>query len=272
MASVSVKVVPKTGFLSRFSLFKRSQEKFSFDYQVKCVEKAISDVQILQSIPFSSTPQLHLTTISNEIKPKLSDIANESLAAKLSLIHGVLSKNISDYEEQVKETLSTPLDQPVDEDKQAATLLYYRLVFTRNYLKSLEQAVKKGDIPANSLDKKIVGILDCSLRGTSSERVLGEDKQFLIMLFKVLIFYFNFYIEHLNLYGTQIQQDTLQLAFYTLYEPEIQTTASLLPLYPFQRQKKQTKINAKLASTYLLDKLELNTKTRCVFAWSGKPT
>ena len=74
----------------------------------------------------------------------------------------------------------------------------------------------------------------------------------------------------MNLYGTQIQQNTLQLAFYTLYEPEIQTIASLLPLYPFQRQNKQTKLNAKLASTYLLDKLELNTKARNVFCTACK--
>jgi hypothetical protein len=72
------------------------------------------------------------------------------------------------------------------------------------------------------------------------------------------------------LYGPQLHQDTLQIAYYTLFEPEVQTVANILPLYPFQRHQKQTKINNKLASTYLLDKLELNTKTRCVFAWSGK--
>ena len=89
-----------------------------------------------------------------------------------------MSKNISDYDESVKETLSIPLDQLVSKDKKSIMQLYYRLVFTRNYLKSLEQAVKKGEISDNSLSKKIVTILDCSLRGTSSERVLGEDEQF----------------------------------------------------------------------------------------------
>ena len=33
--------------------------------------------------------------------------------------------------------------------------------------------------------------------------------------------------------------------------------------------KKDIKIFEKFSNTYLLDKLEINTKSRCVLAWSG---
>lgn len=56
---------------------------------------------------------------------------------------------------------------------------------------------------------------------------------------------------------------------HALYEPELQTTVNFLKKYPFQ-WKKHNKLIPKLSDAYLLDKIELNTKARCILAWSGE--
>lgn len=68
-----------------------------------------------------------------------------------------------------------------------------------------------------------------------------------------------------------LTQNRLQEAFYAIYDPEI--AASLDLFCEFKKaDKKYVKSVRRFASTYLLDKLELNTKSRCVFCWSGKPS
>lgn len=71
------------------------------------------------------------------------------------------------------------------------------------------------------------------------------------------------------MYGDKVDQYQLQFSFYTLYEPEIQSSVQLLSNYT-GTNKKLLKELPKFASTYLLDILELNTKSRSVFCWSGK--
>lgn len=68
--------------------------------------------------------------------------------------------------------------------------------------------------------------------------------------------------EHFN-------QASLQASYYTLFEPEVEASCqTILRLIAFS--KDNVKGIRKAAKTYLLDKLELNVKSRCVFAWSGK--
>jgi hypothetical protein len=71
------------------------------------------------------------------------------------------------------------------------------------------------------------------------------------------------------LFGPKANQEKLQISFYSFYEPELLTAVSFLKRYPFQ-YKKHMKLIPKLSNSYLLDKLELNTKVRCIIAWSGK--
>lgn len=54
-----------------------------------------------------------------------------------------------------------------------------------------------------------------------------------------------------------------------LYNEEVDTISNAVQLYP-DIDKQQRKKISKLARVYLLDTLELNTKSRCVFAWAGK--
>lgn len=54
-----------------------------------------------------------------------------------------------------------------------------------------------------------------------------------------------------------------------LYNDEVDSISNAVQLYP-EFQKQQKKKLSKLARVYLLDTLELNTKSRCIFAWAGQ--
>jgi hypothetical protein len=71
-----------------------------------------------------------------------------------------------------------------------------------------------------------------------------------------------------SLYGTPLTQVQLQSSFYSLYDPEVQATVEMYLLIP-DLKKDQKKSFPKLAKTFLLDNMELNSKSRCVFSWSG---
>jgi hypothetical protein len=70
------------------------------------------------------------------------------------------------------------------------------------------------------------------------------------------------------LYGEEMDQELMQACFYPLYEAEIESANTLLKMYPISLQRHEKNIK-KLTSGYLLDTLELNTKIRCIMAWSG---
>lgn len=73
---------------------------------------------------------------------------------------------------------------------------------------------------------------------------------------------------HLLLYGDRFDQESLQTSLYALYNTEIDVVVNLFQKYPGITKRIQ-KTLTKNANAYLLDKLELNTKTRCILAWSG---
>ncbi len=75
----------------------------------------------------------------------------------------------------------------------------------------------------------------------------------------------------MRIYGPTLSNARLQDCFYSLYVPEVEACAGLLvdTASKDKSLKHHVKGVPKLAKTYLLDKLELNTKARCVLAWSG---
>lgn len=75
-------------------------------------------------------------------------------------------------------------------------------------------------------------------------------------------------LEHFNLYPSLLTQNQLQESFYDLYDPEVQCISSNLLLIKGIHNDHTKKLN-KYVSVYLLDKIELNTKSRCVFNWAG---
>jgi hypothetical protein len=77
-------------------------------------------------------------------------------------------------------------------------------------------------------------------------------------------------VEHLRVWGDgkSFQQTQLQDAFYAIYEPEVLTASFIFSEFKKDdvRYVKQIK---KFSSSYLLDKMELNSKSRSVFCWTG---
>ena len=75
----------------------------------------------------------------------------------------------------------------------------------------------------------------------------------------------------MHLYGEIGDQNQVQQSFYSLLEPEVLTcqegfTQLKSPSLAMKLHKKKF---PKFVKSYLLDKIELNTKSRCVFSWSG---
>lgn len=121
-----------------------------------------------------------------------------------------------------------------------------RLYLARNYFERLKQTIKDNDISVDLLSSKnMKRLVDVFVLGTSSERIE----------------------EHIRLYGASLTQAKLQDCFYSLLEPEIEACSSLLLMQPHLHKDHKKKIPA-YAKSYLLDKAEVNMKTRCVLAWS----
>lgn len=75
----------------------------------------------------------------------------------------------------------------------------------------------------------------------------------------------------MRLYGQEFNSPQLQDCFYTLYNAEVECVSTIFSELK-NKHKHHKKRMDKYAKNYLLDTLELNTKTRCVFAWSGMCT
>lgn len=61
----------------------------------------------------------------------------------------------------------------------------------------------------------------------------------------------------------------LQELFYAMLEPEVHIASKTFLMLKGTHKDHKKKLEV-YCKTYLLDKLELNKKSRCVFAWSGK--
>lgn len=84
--------------------------------------------------------------------------------------------------------------------------------------------------------------------------------------------YYNaFLAEHMRLFGDVVDQYQTQQMFYTFLDPEVATcqTGFQLLKSPALAHKLHKRKFTKFCNYYLLDKLELNTKARCVFCWAG---
>jgi hypothetical protein len=73
----------------------------------------------------------------------------------------------------------------------------------------------------------------------------------------------------LEVYGKSFNVSELQNCLYGLYDPEIEAIKSIL-LANELKNKNFNKAVEKISRSFLLDNLELNSKTRCIIAWSGE--
>lgn len=126
-----------------------------------------------------------------------------------------------------------------------------RISLLREYLNNLQKVMK--DAPDLNLKDKLhasslMRLSDTFLLGTASERLE----------------------EHMNLLvspQSDLGEWQLQDCLYHIYEPEVSCiTSSFLSIKGLH--KTHIKGMQKFSKTYLLDKLELNVKSRCIFSWS----
>ena len=122
-----------------------------------------------------------------------------------------------------------------------------RVRLLKNYLTIILKSIEEKDIDVTHLTKfHLNRLVEAFLIGSGSERI----------------------VQHILLYGEKLNQIKLQECFYTLYEPEIMTCESVLTSFK-SLDKKSIKSIPKFSKNYLLDVMELNIKSRCVFNWSG---
>jgi len=115
---------------------------------------------------------------------------------------------------------------------------------------NLQKIFKEGGSVESSFDKnvnasRLMRLTDAFLLGTASER----------------------FEEHLSLFGSDFGEWQLQDCMYQIYEPEVAAISSTF-LGLKNLDKNHKKLMQKFSKTYLLDKMELNVKARCVFSWS----
>lgn len=72
----------------------------------------------------------------------------------------------------------------------------------------------------------------------------------------------------MHIFSGKYNQAQLQDSLYALYNAEVACVQELF-LEKVAPPKKEAKRFAAFAKSYLLDTLELNVKSRCVFTWSG---
>ena len=148
---------------------------------------------------------------------------------------------------------STPVLLVLHATHEPSCVIEMRTRLLHNYLVALGKSVTDGDTNIDAVSREwLMRLSDSFLLGTSSERLL----------------------EHYHLCGGNITQMKLQDSFYGIFEPEIQTVLSLFKLLisPNMKvrglQKIHKKALTKLGDSFLLDILELNTKSRMVFCWA----
>jgi len=148
--------------------------------------------------------------------------------------------SIEDFVERVKE------NSPQWRGNCEAAL---RLSLFQLYSKRLLAAVTEGAISIDNLhsEEVLLKMVDTFLMGTSAERIGA----------------------HLQLYAPNMDQAQLQDAFYVIYDPEVATASSALLAVKGLHADHVKKV-PKFAELYLLDRLELNVKSRSVFCWADR--
>ncbi|KAJ1426626.1 hypothetical protein B484DRAFT_397507 [Ochromonadaceae sp. CCMP2298] len=116
----------------------------------------------------------------------------------------------------------------------------FRVLLTREYFRRLQKCFKASELDISTFTQPVLKrLLDVQLRGSAAERVAA----------------------HLQLFGPSLNEERTQECLYSLYEPEINTCQKLFLLNP-ALHKHHSKRMAKFARTYLLDRVDLNTKIR----------
>ena len=123
-----------------------------------------------------------------------------------------------------------------------------KLLALKKYCEGMEAALQEGYVVVqpSKLAAPLFPLIDAALLGTGSERL----------------------VEHMRLCGETFTQQQLQSSLYLALEPDVAATTEVLLEQVSMDEKKRKELD-KYAKTYLLDVVELNVKSRCVFNWSS---
>lgn len=250
-------VVPKKPY------FQRKWRQWSGQL---AIETEIADLFLLEkfaslteSLNISDLPELHpCQEIASESRILIKDLWRLDIIDKSTKIKHVF-KELEKYhnreqerrKKDVENFVSLVKDNSGDIKNQwrwdcEATL---RLSICQLYSQRLVVAIEEGTIPVDALhsEEKMLSIVNTILLGSTAERVA----------------------EHLRLYSPSLDQASLQDAFYVLYDPEVATVSSALMIVRGLHNDLAKQI-PKFTDSYLLDRLELNVKSRSVFCWSDE--
>ena len=236
--------------------------------------------------------------ISNEVSQKIIDDA--SISNPFLNYFDTISKDPSAVDENNNNSSNLFVESC------QALLRSYLL---QEYLQRLQIATESGSTsgirPMQLTSDRVIRLCDSFLLGSSSERLSGNSWSLFTCLYLyccyIVILYLkllHIVIEHLHFYGEHMSQHQLQESFYMIYEPELLTCQHMFKLVTLASEKRYKNKNklllknielSELKSTskswkklnkqflrfangyaYLLDVLEINTKARCIFAWSGR--
>ena len=150
-----------------------------------------------------------------------------------------------------------------------------RLRLLVHYMQQLKIAIREGSIEATAVSRSAFErVVDATLLGSSSERVQGVQASCRfpppapLLRFSRNPLPLPLALEHLQMFSHIYSQAQLQDSFYALYNAEVACVQELF-LEKVAPPKKEAKRFVAYAKSFLLDTLELNVKSRCVFTWSG---
>jgi hypothetical protein len=215
---------------------------------------------VMKSLPKLSPHREHpMRSIANEARHTLVQEyeSSQSLYEAIHKVDTVLKSNIPNFPQIAdigdKSWIGITPEKKLELDMMIET--GFRLHFTKEYFARMQKAIDNGEIDQALISSsRACRLLDSIMLGTATERIK----------------------EHIDTYGTKnprLTQDQYQSCLYALYDPEVETVAAAMQTLKNldtedKKMKTKKKVIPQAARLFLLDTVELNTKVRCMMAWS----
>lgn len=256
----------------QLSIFKRKTKSLSQqeDDEIKMLEKFSRIVLVLKDqVQIGNDPICQKQVRhSSSIKKSLEETSNKYNSANiLSLIEFKVDESLDkNIDSNVNYILDQPVDQILDQTILSELNFSLRAFLLKNYILQLKTAVNDGNVDESRITSdSLCRITDSFLFGTASERFAGKENALKLNCSCNSSLYLS---ENLKLFGSSLSLFNTQYAFNMILEAEVSTAKDLLLTYK-SIPKSYKKILPKFSTTFLHDKLEVNTKARCIVAWAG---
>ena len=235
---------PKKTVYSRWKpwTWSRFQKQPKKSEDIALLQRLADICKSLEHIPYSDMHPAH--DIAKSLVRQIEELdENNDIQKLLQMLFDKISTIFEEFEEHLSELPDAGFGDTTRFDTGLRVLLY------KNYILNIQKAVESEEFPVTNLNStKLIELTEVILRGSADER--------LVISLKI------FAGDH-NVMSPPLLQESL----YSIYEPEVETCKYIL--LGLQRlHKDHIKKVPKFTKTYLLDILELNSKSRCIFCWS----